>query len=271
MTQEALYVYALLADPGTDADPPGEGLDGAPLRLVRAADCGLAAVVHDAPAQPYQGPDDDVRRWIRAHDEAVEGVRRTAGGVLPMTFNVLVAPGEDGDAAGRLRAWLRENRDDLNDRLARLHGRAEYRVEITVESAAVPTDDASVQEIEERMRQSSPGLRRLLGKQLDAQRRAAAEAFADQLHADARRRLSAVAEDLADRRRATRRPEETEVLSLALLVHDDDVENLGFILSELQESHPAVNVRFFGPWPPYSFTGGEQLATPDATSTMPGH
>ncbi|TDB98537.1 GvpL/GvpF family gas vesicle protein [Actinomadura sp. 7K534] len=269
MSGEALYVYALLADPGDGAEPPGEGLDGAPLRLVRAADCGLAALVHEAPARPYQGPDDDVRRWIRTHDEAVEGMRRAAGGVLPMTFNVLVAPGDDGDAEARLRAWLRANRDDLHDRLGRLRGRAEYRVEITLDSAAVPTDDGSVQEIEERMRDASPGLRRLLSKQLDAQRRAAADVLADQLHADARRQLSTIAEDLADRRRATRNPGETEVLSLALLVHDDDVENLGFILSELQETHPAVQVRFLGPWPPYSFTG-DQLTTPDAASTTPG-
>lgn len=263
MTAEALYVYALLADPGADAEPPGEGLDGAPLRLVRAPDCGLAALVHDAPARPYQGPDDDVRRWIQAHDEAVEDMRRAAGGVLPMTFNVLVAPGEDEDAADRLRAWLRQSRDDLHARLARLRDRAEYRVEITLDSAAVPTGD-SAEEIEERMRDASPGLRRLLAKQLDARRKAAADSLADQLHADARRQLSTIAEDLADRRRATREPDETEVLSLALLVHDDDVENLGLILADLQESHPAVKVRFLGPWPPYSFTDA-QLTTPAPT------
>jgi hypothetical protein len=268
VTGEALYVYGLVADLPPGTEPPGAGIDGAPLRLVRAEDCGLAALVHEAPTQPYQGPDDEVRRWIRAHDDAVEGMRRAAGGVLPMTFNVLVAPGPDGDAASRLRAWLRQNRDDLRARLERLRGRAEYRVEIALESAAVPTGDASVQEIEERMRDSSPGLRRLLGKQLEAKRRAAAESFADELHADARRRLGAVAEDLADRRAAARRPEETEVLSLALLVHDDEVDDVGLILSDLQESHPAVRVRFLGPWPPYSFTGDE-LATPDAARAAP--
>ncbi|WP_141577292.1 GvpL/GvpF family gas vesicle protein [Actinomadura sp. WMMA1423] len=268
MTREALYVYGLVADPPAGAEPPGEGIDGAPLRLVRAGDCGLAALVHEAPAHPYQGPDDDVRRWIRAHDDAVEAMRREVGGVLPMTFNVLVAPGPDGDAASRLRSWLRQNRDDLHARLDRLRGRAEYRVEIVLESAAVPAGDDSVREIEERMRDSPPGMRRLLGKQLEAKRRAAAESLADELHADARRRLGAVAEDLADRRAATRRPEETEVLSLALLVHDDDVEDVGLILSELQESHPAVRVRFLGPWPPYSFTGDE-LETPDAAPAAP--
>ncbi|SNR71591.1 GvpL/GvpF family gas vesicle protein [Actinomadura mexicana] len=263
MTREALYVYALLADPPPGVEPRGEGIDGAPLRLVRAEDCGLAALVHEAPAHPYQGPDDEVRRWIRAHDEAVESMRRAVGGVLPMTFNVLVAPGPDGDAASRLRAWLRQSRDDLRARLDRLHGHAEYRVEIALESAAVPTGDPSVREIEERMRDSPPGMRRLLGRQLEARRRAAAESLADELHADARRRLGAIAEDLADRRAAVRRPEETEVLSLAVLVHDDEVENLGLVLSELQEGHPAVRVRFLGPWPPYSFTGDE-LPTPDA-------
>ncbi|MFS2291391.1 gas vesicle protein GvpL/GvpF [Actinomadura hallensis] len=264
MSREALYVYAVLADPGDGAGPRGAGIDGAPLRLVRAAGCGLAALVHEAPAQPYQGPDDDVRRWIRAHDEAVENMRRAAGGVLPMTFNVLVAPGPDGDAETRLRAWLRDRGDDLRRRLGRLRGRAEYRVEITLDSAEVAADDASVLEIEERMRDASPGLRRLLGKQLDAKRKAAADVLADELHADARRRLSAVAEDLADRRRAVRGPGEIDVLSLALLVHDDEVENLGLVLADLQDAHHAVRVRFLGPWPPYSFTEDE-LTSPSPT------
>ncbi|MFB4315851.1 GvpL/GvpF family gas vesicle protein [Actinomadura sp. 21ATH] len=257
MSRDALYVYALLADPGPGIEPPGRGIGGAPLRLVRAPDCGLAALVHEAPAEPYQGPDEEVRAWIRTHDEAVEGMRRAAGGVLPMTFNVLVAPGEDADAETRLRAWLHDGRDELLGRLARLRDRAEYRVEITLDSTAVTADDEDAREIEERMRQSSPGLRRLLGKQLEARRKAAADALADRLHADARRRLGAAADDLADRRRAVRDPDETEVLSLALLVHDDGVEDLGLVLAELQESHPAVRVRFLGPWPPYSFTGDE--------------
>src|SRR5690606_1087540 len=189
LSREALYVYAVLADPGDGAGPRGAGIDGAPLRLVRAAGCGLAALVHEAPAQPYQGPDDDVRRWIRAPDEAVENMRRAAGGVLPMTFNVLVAPGPDGDAETRLRAWLRDRGDDLRRRLGRLRGRAEYRVEITLDSAEVAADDASVLEIEELMRDASTGLRQLPGKQMDAKREAADDVLVDDMHAESTRRL----------------------------------------------------------------------------------
>jgi hypothetical protein len=259
LSGQALYVYGLLAERDLPAEPSGEGIDGAPLLFLRAEECGLAALVHEAAPEPYQGPDDDVRRWIRAHDEAVEQARRAAGAVLPMTFNVLVSPGEDGDAVTRLRGWLAEHRRELHERLDRVRGRAEYRVEITLDTASVETGPEAA-EIEERMRRSSPGLQRLLNKQLDSRRRAAADAVADRLHAEARRRLGAIADDIADRRVAVRVPGHLEVLSIALLVRESDEGELGLILAELQESHPAARVRFLGPWPPYSFTGDQPTA-----------
>ena len=99
----------------------------------------------------------------------------------------------------------------------------------------------------------SAGLRRLLTKQLDQIRRETAEHLADTLHADIRRRLLSVAEDLRDRGRSRLDPGEADVLSASLLVRREDIDAVGTILSELQARQPATRVRFLGPWPPYSF------------------
>ncbi|MEU3729213.1 GvpL/GvpF family gas vesicle protein [Streptomyces sp. NPDC033538] len=256
---DALYVYALLPDPGPAPAPLGAGIEDSPLHLVRDEAGGLAALVHHAKAQPYEGADDDVRRWIVAHDRAVEAAWRAAGSVLPMTFNVLVPAGVDGSgedqsAEERLRSWLVSHREDLTSRLSALHGLAEYRVEITLDNTEALAADDRARELATQMESSPPGLRRLLGKRLEGLRRESAESFADRLYATTRRRLTAVAEDLLERRRSVRNTEETDVLTVALLVRESEVTSLGLVLAELDEEYPALRVRFLGPWPPYSFT-----------------
>jgi len=259
MSDTALYVYALLPDaPGEPAEGV-TGLDGRPLRLLRAPGTGLAALVHDGPPEPFEGADEKVRRWVVEQDRAVVAAWERTGAVLPMTFNVLVAPGEDATADERLRAWLAGRSEELAARLEELAGRAELRVELTVDREAATGDDERARALEAEMEGRSPGLRRMLVKRLENLRKEASERLADTLHADVRRRLAAVVEDIRDRTRAVRDPREAEVLSAALLVPAGEIETVGAVLADVQDSHPAVRVRFLGPWPPYSFT---ELAAP---------
>ncbi|NEA85851.1 GvpL/GvpF family gas vesicle protein, partial [Streptomyces sp. SID14436] len=88
--QSALYVYALVPDRPGAADGV-TGLDGRPLRLAAVPGTGVAALVHDAAPTPFEGGDDEVRRWVAEQSEAVTAVWERTGSVLPMTFNELVA------------------------------------------------------------------------------------------------------------------------------------------------------------------------------------
>ncbi|MER5480353.1 GvpL/GvpF family gas vesicle protein [Streptomyces sp. NPDC002734] len=266
MNDSALYVYALLPDvPGDPADGV-TGLDDRTLRVVRAPGTGLAALVHDGPAEPFEGGDETVRRWVVEQDRAVVAVWERTGAVLPMTFNVLVAPGAEAGAEERLCAWLGERAEELSGRLRELDGRAELRVELTVDREAATGDDERARALEAEMADRSPGMRRLLAKKLEGLRKEASERLADSIHADVRRRLAAVVEDIRDRTRSVRDPREAEVMSAALLVPATEIETVGTVLADVQDSHPAVRVRFLGPWPPYSFT--ELPAGPGAAEDM---
>ncbi|GGZ41055.1 GvpL/GvpF family gas vesicle protein [Streptomyces poonensis] len=296
--QGALYVYALLPDRNGAADGV-TGLDGLPVRLLPVPGTGLAALVHDAPASPYQGDDEQVRRWVGQQSEAVTAVWERTGSLLPTTFNVLVAgggPGADGaggerTAEQRLTDWVTEQAPRITEQLDALDGRCELRVEVTLDRTAMPaagmadTADANADaDADEnvhvvgagagagagagvrdgRLAGRSAGLRRLLAKQQEQHSRQTAERLADSLHAGLRRRLLSVAEDLRDRGRTHRAPQETDVLSAALLVHGDDVDAVGTVLSELRAQQPAVRIRFLGPWPPYSFAeipGGQGVGS----------
>ncbi|MFF9453391.1 GvpL/GvpF family gas vesicle protein [Streptomyces flaveolus] len=251
----ALYVYALLPDRQGTADGV-TGLDGRPLRLAGVPGTGVAALVHDATPAPFQGDDDQVRRWVAEQSEAVTTVWERVGSLLPMTFNVLVA---DDTASGRsaeqrLGDWIREQEDDITGQLTALAGRCELRVEITLDRAAATTGGPAASPGETEGDAPSPGMRRLLAKQREQREKNAAGHLADTLHAGIRRRLLSVAEDLRDRGPAHRVPGETDVLSAALLVRHEDIDAVGAVLSDAQARQPALRIRFLGPWPPYSFT-----------------
>ncbi|MFF7604974.1 GvpL/GvpF family gas vesicle protein [Streptomyces parvulus] len=257
MTEDsALYVYALLPDRPGAADGV-TGLDGRPLRLVPVEGTALAALVHDAAPEPFQGDDDQVRRWVAEQSEAVTTVWERTGTLLPMTFNVLVAADTvSGRGAGqRLGDWVRDQRDEVTGQLDALAGRCELRVEVALERGAAGEADARAADTTEGEDDGrSPGMRRLLAKQREQREKNTAGQLADTLHAGLRRRLLSVAEDLRDRGPAQRVPGETAVLSAALLVRREDIEAVGAVLSEARADEPALRVRFLGPWPPYSFT-----------------
>ncbi|GAA2388136.1 gas vesicle protein GvpL [Streptomyces glaucosporus] len=260
MTERALYVYALVPH-RPDAADGVTGIDGLPLRLLEAPGTGVAALVHDADPAPYQGADDEVRRRVAEQDAAVVAVWERTGTALPMTFNVLVAPGTSpGTSPGgrrsaeeRLREWIASRADGLRSRLEALAGRAELRVEITVDRAASARDDERARSLETEMAERSPGLRRLLARQLEQVRRESSERLADALYSDVRHRLLAVAEDLRERSRSVRDADEINVLSAALLVRRPDIEAVGAVLAAVRDEQPAARIRFLGPWPPYSF------------------
>lgn len=234
-------------------------------------------MVHDAPATPYQGSDDQVRHWVRQQNEVVTTVWERTGSVLPMTFNVLVAdqPSDDssdepssagGSASGRkaaerLTEWIAGRAAEIDEQLRTLADRCELRVEIALERRGLGATPAPHSDAASTHR--SAGMRRLLARQEEQTARQTAERLADEVHVEVRGRLLAIAEDLGDRGRTQQSPDETHVLSVALLTRQEDIDTVGGVLSELQARQPAARIRFLGPWPPYSFT---ELPDPPPTA-----
>lgn len=266
-----LYVYAVVA--GAPAEL-GTGIDGAPLDVVHAA--GVAAVVHRHAGGPYQGADDDVRRWIVEHSDVVDRLWQEGVPVLPMSFNVIVALGEEpggGDAADgeqdadasarrRLEGWLTLHATDLRARLDALRGRVELRVDVALDQHAVAQDDPEARAVQAELETKPPGVQRLLRRRLDALEREAADALADELYPALRRRLAGISEELTENRRA--RPEEGQVpvLAVSLLVAREAMPSVGRELAAVRDEHPAARIRYLGPWPPYSFADVPGLEGP---------
>lgn len=257
-TEAGLYIYAIVPD-SVDGTPLGTGIDDVELELLSVPG-GVAAVVHRHTAGPYQGADADVERWILQHSQVIERLWDETGTVLPMSFNVIVAPGEDATADEQLQQWLGETARGLSENLTALAGRVELRVEISLDQQAVAVDAPEVAQLRQDMEQRPAGVKRLLQKRLDTMEREVAERFAEQLYPDYRRRLAALSEDVAENRRSHRPAGYVSVLTIALLVAQQDVQRIGAELTAIQEEQPAADIRFLGPWPPYSFAEGPEPA-----------
>ncbi|MFD1212385.1 GvpL/GvpF family gas vesicle protein [Arthrobacter sp. GCM10027362] len=252
-----LYVYAVI--PASVPETAlGTGIDAAPLKLVAAAD-GPAAVVHEHRSAPYSGSDADVQRWVLEHGNVVERCWEQAGTVLPMSFNVIVAPGDGVSASDRLVRWLGASGPALAGRLDALRDRVELRVEISLDQHVAAGHDVQVAALREEMQQRPAGVQRLLRKRLDNIERGIAEQLADRLYPQYRRRLAALSEDLAENRRAHQPPDSVSVLTVALLVARDGVAEVGRELTSISEEQHAAQIRFLGPWPPYSFADVPEL------------
>lgn len=252
-----LYVYAIV--PSTlSAEALGTGINAVPLELVAVAE-GLAAVVHEHNAAPFDGADADVERWILEHGNVVERSWETAGTVLPMSFNVIVAAGDGATAGERLAEWLGESAAALTERLDALKGRVELRVEISLDQHAAAESSTEIAGLREEMQQRPAGVQRLLQKRLDKMEREITDELADRLYPDYRRRLASLSENLVENRRAHRPAGFVSVLTVAVLVGQDDVQKVGLELTSIGEEQPAAQIRFLGPWPPYSFADVPEL------------
>lgn len=254
-----LYVYAVTTPAAGDADL-GKGIDDHPLKVITSPG-GVCAVVHDHSGGPYEGADDDVRRWVLQHSDVVERVQVAAEAVLPVSFNVIVADEDDDPALARLERWLTENADGLAGRLTQLHGRVELRVEIALEVEAVAHGHPQIQEMRAEAESRPAGVRRLLGKRLEQRGRELADALADELYPDYRARLAGVAEDLVENRGSRAEDGQVPVASFAVLLPSEQTEALGLALAEIRDTQPAARIRFLGPWPPYSFADVTQLTS----------
>lgn len=251
MSSTALYLYCIV--PASDPLPAlaASALDGGPVHAVRHQE--LAALAHACPPEPYQGSEEQVRGWVAAHNAVIEEAWESADSVLPMSFDVIVAGDGGRSAEANLIGWLAEHYAALRGRLRALEGRAEVGVQVLwdLETLAGATAaDATGPVLRAR------GHAFFAEQQRRRQLRDSRERKADD---DCRRYLgdlAALADDVQVNkpRQVKKRQTQQMMLNLSLLLRRDSIPRLGDYL-ETVSKEPAVEVRFTGPWPPYSFTG----------------
>lgn len=234
------------------------GIEDEPVSLVTARRVSIGALVHPR-EEPFDSTDlTKLRDWLLAHQQVVDAAGDRFGTPLPVRFDTVIE-GDDGDVA----AWLDGHATQIADAFDELSGCWEYRVTLSWDStefeAEQRTLDPELSDIQRRIEGSGDGTRFLLEKQFD-----------QRLRELRRQRETVLAERLLDRleshaEQLTERPVQSDaaaslgieldsdaVTQVALLASSAAESALGSTLDEMTET-PGVDVRFTGPWPPYTF------------------
>ncbi|WP_433471733.1 GvpL/GvpF family gas vesicle protein [Spirillospora sp. CA-142024] len=284
----AVYLYGVAQDLDPAALRGTAGVAGAPVRGVRAA--GLTALVSTVRLEEYgeaalRANLEDLG-WLeataRAHHEVVDRAAHAAP-TAPVRIATIYRDDE------RVAEVLAAQGERFTEVLDLITGRSEWGVKIYADAGVlrgdtggtpgggmgedVPDSGGGLEPSAESLTGTTPGgvgtayLRR---RQQERRRRA-----------DAERRVAgqadAVHTELADHAVASRHhpPQDprltgrsgVQVLNVAYLLDDDQVEGFLEVTRAARERLPALQVEVTGPWPPYSFidtSAGHGAATPGA-------
>ena len=243
------------------------GIDGRPVYPVSHG--GLSALVHDCRPQPYHGADETVKRWVAEHAAIVDAAWEAAGTVLPMTFDVIIVGHGERSAEENLRAWLEHAEDQLTASLERFRNKAELGVQILWNTAKVAqrasAASAEIARLEAEMAGKPAGVAYFYRHQIAEALRAALEAKADADYRTYYERITPYADDIVVNR-PTSQTERQTILSLSLLVSKQKVAALGDELTPIA-AQEGLEVRFTGPWPPYSFAAKIAASLPPGEAT----
>ena len=218
-------------------------------------------LTHACAPEPYQGSETEVCSWIAAHNAVIEEAWKSAGTVLPMSFDVIVRGDSGRSAEANVADWLEEHHAALRRRLQALRGRVEVGVQILhdVENpAAGEAGEAESPQVRPR------GHAYFARHQRRREQRERLEREAEAVHRRHGEMLAALVDDVHVNKP---RPVlgKMMVLNLSLLTDQAGLLRVGDYLEQVSQETDA-EVRFTGPWPPYSFAGTfarpEEIAEP---------
>ena len=270
-TGRYLYCVVSVDDGRGDETFDRTGVDDEPVFLV--VEEGLGAVVHECEALYDAADPDVVRKWLLEHQAIIDAAGERFGTPLPFRFDTILT-GDDE----RVREWLTEEAGTLSAHLDELAGHWEYRIEVARNDAAPDeafANDDRLADLENRIESADEGTAHLLETQYEQRR----DELRHERRAERTRELAERLEPLAREVRELS-PERTTTLDdgdttaagdqedataagdsregtttqarVSVLAHESAADAIGEELDAVA-AEPGVEVRFTGPWPPYTF------------------
>lgn len=250
------YLYCVVDTTSSEpATLSTTGVDDNPVYVVEAD--GVGAVVHDCETV-YETEDlEQVKRWLLTHQQVVDAASDAFGTPLPMRFDTVL---EGGDAS--LERWLEDHYEGIRDELASFAGVWEYRINLLWDSApfeeTIADQDDRLRELRQRQQQSGAGKQFLLEKQYEQRLQKLKRERRTELTEQLEEVITPVVNDLTEQDTNTplhdehSSDEKEKIVRFAVLADEDDETALGDRLDTFVE-HEGVEIRFTGPWPPYTF------------------
>jgi hypothetical protein len=267
VTEHGVYVYGVAAAADAASLPQGAGAIDPRFPLEPLGDGELVALVSDVePEVLRRGVDglgdgdlSQLESLVRAHEQVLSRAL-AADALVPFRFGTVV---ESRDDVVRL---LRERGEQLVARLAALRGACEWGVKALVDAdrfdATLAADEPVLAELESAAASGGGSAffaRKRLERDLDERRWQAAGEVAVGIH----RRIASCAREAtvtAPQPREISGYADEMILNGAYLVARDREDALRTLVADLaaELDDRGVHLELTGPWPAFSFVGGER-------------
>jgi len=251
---EALYLYCL-ADGAEEMSFGKIGIEGNEVYTIPHKD--ISAVVHKCPPEPYRSDDDEtVKGWVMAHQGVVDAAWEKFGTLLPSGFDTIIKGGEGLSAEESLKKWLEEDHENLKEKLEKVRGRAEVGVQIfwdpkLIAEKLMETSE-EIGKLSGEMKKKPPGMAYFYKQKMERALKKEMNERADDYFKDFYGRIKGYADDIRVEKTKKTEKDRQMLMNLSLLIHRDRIKLLGEELAKIKEVE-GMDVRFTGPWPPYSF------------------
>jgi len=217
----------------------------------------ICGVVHNCPAEPYKSENEEIMKgWVMAHQNVIDRAWERFGGVLPLGFDTIIQGDETTFPKENMRNWLKDDYDNLKEKMGKIGGRAEYGVQVfwdpKIIAKNIIEESPEIKKLNEEIKSKPKGLAYMYKQKLEYLIKKEMEGKADQDFKEFFERIKPCADDL--RVEKTKKAEDGRqmLMNLSCLLPKEASKKLGEELEKI-DNMEGYSVRFTGPWPPYSF------------------
>ncbi|MGA1844639.1 MAG: GvpL/GvpF family gas vesicle protein [bacterium] len=251
---DGIYIYCLTKK-GNSSKFKANGLDD---RTVQSITCKeIMALVHPCEVDSFQVDDaNKVIDWAMIHHKVVEDAWQFFGTLIPLRFGSIIRGEDEEDAGKKVKAWIHDIYDHIQERFEDLKDKAEYGIQIFW-----PTDG-----LMKRVARNNTQVR-VMEKMIAGAGAEAACTFKDKQRSLLQRCIAKeivqASRSLLDRVRPYLNDFQIEqitggdadrrmLLNISCLLSDEQITEVKQALEEIQGEDGYIP-QLSGPWPPYSF------------------
>lgn len=249
MTEPGLYLYCIAE--GTHPETYAQkGIGGAPVEVL--LEQGFHAIVQSC--KPNMG--ELVEGWILTHQDVVDWAWQHYTTMLPFSFGTVIIPSDGKTARQNLALWLEKEAHLLKAKLERLQNKAEYGVQVIWDPAVfilqLREQDPEIQNLTQELQSKPEGIVYLLKQKLEKMIRERLEVTADTYFKTFYQQIRACVTHICVGKIRKEPPPNQMILNVFCLQSRGETVGLGSELDKIKQIS-GMEVRFTGPWPPYSF------------------
>lgn len=261
---EAFYLYGIAeSSENIHFGPVGIG-DGE----VYTIPCdNMLVIVQDCSPEPFVSEDDEeVKHWLYVQQEVLDLAQGKFGSVLPMGFNTIIyMPGEH--PIETVKTWTEGASTRLQEIFDQVRGRNEYGIQVLIEEETLKhtllDENQEFQTLKKEVESKPEGARYMYRQRLEKVAQEAIEDVGERYFREIYKAINDISDDVRVEKVKKMEDGLSMIVNLSCLVAKEKAEELSLVAGEIN-AREGFEVRFTGPWPPYSFV--ESLSMPKEKS-----